>query len=251
MLNKIIISAFLIFSVNLLAQNTDELFHSANRMYQNKEYDKAVKLYEEIVTEGYEGVSLYYNLGNAYYRSGKIGYAILFYEKALKLSPGDEDIQQNLRIANSKTIDKLPDFPDFFLFRIWENLLSVFSLSGWVYFSYIFFILLLISVTGYFLFKNLLYRKYSFYAGIIIAVIFTLSISIMLVKLNQDYNTRRGIIVQLVANVKTSPDENGDDTFVIHEGLKIKVEELIGSWMKIRLDDGKTGWVEEKNIEII
>jgi tetratricopeptide (TPR) repeat protein len=250
MLNKIILFAFIL-SINAIAQNTEEIFNSANKLYQQKQYEKSARLYEELVSSGYEGVSLFYNLGNAYFRVGNLGHAILYYEKALKLSPGDEDIQHNLTIANARTVDKLTEFPPFFLFKIWEEILAFFSLTGWVFIVYAFFILLLISLAGYLLLRNPLYQKYSFFTGIILLFLFIFTTAIMIVRLNRDVNVTTGILVERQSNVKSSPDETSNDAFVIHEGIKITLEDRVGGWVKVRLNDGKTGWIPEEHIRII
>lgn len=251
MVNRIIFILFFLISVSTLAQNPEEVFNSANRMYQQKEYEKAIELYHELIDNGYEGISLYFNLGNAYYRAGKLGYAILYYEKALKLSPGDEDITHNLLLANSRTVDKLTEFPSFFLFKLWEDLLGVLPLTGWVYVVYLFFILILVFTAGYLLLKNPVYQKYSFFAAIITGIIFISSVVIVSVRLNRDVNTKNGILVENTVNVKTSPEFNSNDAFVIHEGIKVKLEEAVGEWIKIRLNDGKTGWIPEENVRVI
>jgi tetratricopeptide (TPR) repeat protein len=251
MANRILlILCFLVF-VSTFAQNPEEVFNSANRMYQQKEFDKAIELYQELVDNGYEGVSLYFNLGNAYYRAGKLGYAILDYEKSLKLSPGDEDIIHNLTLANSRTVDKLTEFPSFFLFKWWEDLLGVLTLTGWVYVVYLFFILTLLFIAGYLLLKNPVYQKYSFFSAIITGIIFISSVVVVSVRLNRDVNTKNGILVENTVNVKTSPEFSSNDAFVIHEGIKLKLEEAVGEWIKIRLNDGKTGWIPEENVRII
>jgi tetratricopeptide (TPR) repeat protein len=250
MVNKVAF-IFLFLVSSILAQNIEELFTSANRSYQQKQYDKAVELYEQIVSSGYEGVSLYYNLGNAYYRSGNLGYAILYYEKALRLSPGDYDIQHNLIMANARTVDKLTEFPPFFLFRIWEDLLGLLSLSGWINSAYIMFLLFLLSASGYILFWNPLYRKYSFFAGIFILILFIFTSAVTIVKYNSEVNIVKGILIERQSNVKTSPDESSNDAFVIHEGLKVTLEDKVGEWFRIRLNDGKTGWIYGEHIRII
>jgi tetratricopeptide (TPR) repeat protein len=246
-----ILAFLIIISAAVTAQNIEEVFASANRMYQQKQYDKSVQLYEELVNEGYEGVSLYYNLGNAYYRLDNLGYAILYYEKALKLAPVDEDIRHNLRLANAKTTDKLTEFPPFFLFNIWENIIDFFSLKGWIYTVYILFIMLLLSLGGYLLLRNPLYQKYSFFSGIILLIFFIFSTVIMSVKLNRDVNITKGILVERQSNVKASPDQSSNDAFIIHEGLKVTIEDRVGEWVKVKLNDGKTGWIPEEHIRII
>jgi tetratricopeptide (TPR) repeat protein len=242
---------FILMSINISAQNIDEIFRSANNSYQQKQYEKAVELYEELVNSGYEGVSLYYNLGNSYYRMGNLGYSILYYEKALKLSPGDEDIQHNLRMANARTKDKLTEFPPFFLFAIWEDILDFFSLSSWLYLVYALFLVSLLTIAGYLLLRNPLYQKYSFFAGIILIFLFIFTSFIMVVKLNRDVNITEGILVEYQSNVKSSPDESSNDAFIIHEGLKVIVEDKVGIWVKIKLYDGKTGWIPEEHLRTI
>ena len=86
-----------------MLRDADDLVKKGNEFYQDKQYDKAIDTYQQVIHLGYEGTSLYYNLANSYYRDGKIGLSILYYEKALKLSPGDDDVIHNLTIANTKT----------------------------------------------------------------------------------------------------------------------------------------------------
>jgi uncharacterized protein YgiM (DUF1202 family) len=248
--NKIFILLLLITTATA-AQNIEEVFHSANRSYQQKQYDKAVQLYEEIISSGYEGVSLFYNLGNAYYRLGNLGHAILYYEKALKLDPGDYDIRHNLNLANARTVDKLTEFPPFFLFSLWEDVLSFFSLTEWIYFVYILFLLALIFGGGYILIRNPLIRKYSFFAAIFIIILFIFTSILMAVKLNRDVNISNGVVVERQVTVKSSPDDSSNDTFIIHEGLKVTLEDRVGEWIKVKLNDGKTGWILEEQIRII
>ena len=102
---------FLVVSQIAFASESDDLMKQGNQFYQDRQYEKAIDTYQKIITMGYVGTSLYYNLGNSYYRDGKIGYAILYYEKALELSPGDDDVIHNLAIANLKTVDKIDTLP--------------------------------------------------------------------------------------------------------------------------------------------
>lgn len=223
----------------------------AAEFYKAKKYEQAEKIYLDLVNKGYEGTSLFYNLGNTYFREGKLGYAILYYNKARKLSPGDEDIQHNLNIANARTVDKINTLPKFFLFQWWESILSIFTLTGWTYLTYILFLLLLVSIALYFLIKRQKIQRTSFFTGIIFLFFLILSIVFTSVKLNKELNVRNGIIISKIVTVKLSPDENSNDAFVIHEGLKVQLEDKVDNWVKIRLHDGKVGWITESNVGII
>jgi tetratricopeptide (TPR) repeat protein len=222
-----------------------------NKFYQKEDFKKAIELYEKIIKAGYEGADLYYNIGNAYYRDGKLGFAILNYEKALKMSPGDEDIEHNLTLANTKTIDRIETLPKFFLFQWWESILSFFTLSGWTYTVYFFYLLILAAIGFYFFDKNSRRQKIILFTGAGLITVFIISIVFLSVKLNRELNIKNGIIINQEVAVKQSPDENSNDAFVIHEGLKVNLEDNVDNWIKIRLQDGKIGWLPQEYLRII
>jgi tetratricopeptide (TPR) repeat protein len=224
---------------------------TANELYKNNQYQLAIDEYNKLISQGYEGASLYYNLGNAHYRLGNVGFAILYYEKALKLSPSDEDAKHNLAIAKLNIKDKVDELPQFFIFNIWEGLLASFSVSGWTMIVYIIFILLLLAVIGYFFSRSVTQQRISFFVGVGFLVLLFSSISLLAVKMNKEFNIKNGVIVENVVTVKSSPDSSSKDEFVIHEGLKVRLEDKVDEWVKIRLADGKIGWIKEISIQII
>ncbi len=250
-LKFILITGLLLNSSFTFASQVEDLMKQGNEFYQNKQYDKAADTYQKIINMGYEGTSLYYNLGNAYYREGKLGYAILNYEKALKLSPGDDDIIHNLTIANTKTVDKIDTLPKFFLFQWWESLLTLFSLTGWTYTAYLFYILLLASIGLYFFAKKPGIQRYSFFSGLISALLLIITAALLLINLNRELNIKNAVVVSPIAAVKLSPDPSSNDAFVIHEGLKVRELDQVDSWIKIRLQDGKEGWINQSDIAAI
>lgn len=229
----------------------NNLVYKGNNFYQQKEYDKAISTYQNILNLGYEGVSVYYNLGNSFYRENKLGYAIYYYEKALRLSPGDEDVIHNLLIANSKTVDKIDSIPQFFLVQWWNSLLALFTVSGWKNLAYIFYLIFLISVGVYFFVRRTKYQKYTFYSAALSLMLLVFAVTLLLIKFNQEYSTKSGIIVEPIVDVKLSPDPNANDAFIIHEGLKVKVEDKVDNWYKIQLIDGKVGWLQQNEVGVI
>jgi tetratricopeptide (TPR) repeat protein len=233
------------------AETPGEIFHKGNNFYQNKQYEKAIDAYEQLIRRGYQGTSLYYNLGNAYYRINKIGFAILNYERALQLSPTDEDIQHNLALANAKTVDRVEMLPKFFIFQWWEGLLALFSLTGWTYTAFFFYILVLSSAAFYFFAKNQRIQKISFYSGLAAILFLALTVSVLIIKFNRELSVKNAVIVEPEAVVKLSPDTGSSDAFIIHEGLKVKLEDNVQEWVKIRLLDGKVGWVQKENLRVI
>lgn len=233
------------------AQNVENIFNSANQNYKTGNFEFAASEYEKLISQGYEGTSLFYNLGNSYYRLGKLGKAILNYEKALKLSPGDEDVLHNLAFVNLKTVDKIETLPKFFLFQWWENLLGLFTVNGWSYFLLGLFLLILTCVVVYFFIKKIEYQKAAFLTGLFLSLIFLFTASILTINLNREMNWKFGIVMTTKLTAKTSPDYQSKDYFLIHEGLKVKIEDELQNWYKIKLPDGKIGWVIKGELEII
>lgn len=243
----------LLFSINdlLFALNVDEQMLQAGESYRSGQFDNAIKIYEQIRSEGYEGTSLYFNLANSYYRIGKLGEAILNYERALKLSPNDEDVKHNLAFANLSTIDRIQPLPTFFLFDWWESILATLTVNGWTYLAYFFFILLIVLVVIYFFAKTIFQQKLILFSGLGILTVFLLVVSLLVVKINKEENVIEGVVIEQSLTVKTSPDMKSTDAFVIHEGLKVNLEDKLDNWVKIRLVDGKVGWIEKGAVEKI
>lgn len=247
---QIILVILFIFS-SFTNADVKSIMQRGNEYYRNNQYQLAIDEYNKLVKQGYVGTTLYYNLGNAHYRLGKVGYAILYYEKALKFSASDEDVKHNLMLAKLNTKDKVDELPPFFIFNIWEGLLSSFSVSGWTFIVYIIFILILVFIVAYFFSKSSTQQRIAFFSGVTFSFLLFLSIILLVVKMHKEYNIKDGIIVENVVTVKSSPDNSSKDEFILHEGLKVRLEDKVDFWIKIRLTDGKVGWVLEKNLRQI
>lgn len=243
--------SFVIFSVEGVGAQVDETMSKGNTFYKDGSYEKAIDEYKQLVDEGYEGTSLFYNLGNCYYRIGKIGYAILYYEKALKISPSDEDVKHNLHFAQLSTVDRIQPLPRFFLFEWWESLLASFSENGWAYIVFVVYLLLLLLIGLYFFSGSVVQQKIIFFSGIAFVFILAICISLLVVKINREETLKSGVIVEQAVTVKSAPEETSTDAFIVHEGLKVNLEDILDAWVKIRLADGKVGWIENNLVKKI
>lgn len=233
------------------AEDVGALFQKGMEHYQKGEYEETIKIYESITAKGFQGASLFYNLGNAYFRTGKIGYAVLYYEKAKKLSPSDEDINYNLAFANSKIVDKIETLPRFFIFEWWESILTSLSIAGWTYVTYIFYLLILISIGSYYFARSLKLQRIGFYGGLISTILLLFTAVLLIVNLNREFNVKYAVIIEQEVVTKFSPDQNSKDAFVVHEGLKVRAEDTLTSWVKVKLIDGKVGWVRKTALKDI
>lgn len=245
------VQIILIFASSLYSQNINELMQSAGNYYRNGEFNKAIEIYEKIKNDNYEGTSLYFNLANSYYRIGKLGFAILNYERALKFTPSDEDVKHNLAFANLSTVDRIQPLPTFFLFEWWESLLASLSVNGWTYVSFFIYLVLMILIVIYFFAKTIFQQKLILFSGLGVLVIFLIVVSLTIVKINREETVICGVLIEQSTTVKTSPDQKSTDAFVIHEGLKVNLEDQLDEWIKIRLADGKVGWIQKTSVEKI
>ena len=243
-----IILLLIFISLSIAKADVNSVMQKGNEFYKNNQYQLAIDEYNKLIKQRYEGTSVYYNLGNAHYRLGKIGFAILYYEKALKFSPSDEDIKHNLALARLGMIDKVDTLPPFFIFNIWEGVFASFSVTGWTIIAYIVFILLLLCILAYFFSRSAVQQRVSFFSGVGFLVLLLLTIVLLTVKMNKEFNVKDGIIVEVSVTVKSSPDNSSKDEFIVHEGLKVRIEDKVDNWVKIRLDDGKIGWIYENNV---
>ncbi len=242
-----------LFSYSFAVQSNESKsdFEKANDLYRNNKFEDAVKEYIKLIDNGYESAALFYNLGNAYYREGNIGHAILYYEKALKLEPIDDDIIHNIALADSKTVDKIEPLPKFFIFQWWESLLAVFTIKEWTITAYIFYLLILLAIGFYFFSKQNKIQKYSFFSGLFFLGLFIFCSVLLTIRLNREESVKNAIITDTVVNIKTAPDPGSNDAFVVHEGLKVKIENKIDHWVEVRLQDGKIGWVTDNKLSVI
>ena len=248
----ILLTFFLLLTVAFSqAQDPQQLVTEGNKAYSDGLYSDAVSLYNQVVDAGYEAPELYYNLGNAYFKLNDLPHAILWYERAYLLDPGNEDIRFNLNVANNKIADKIDPLPVLFYIRWYQAVVSLFPVKGWAVQTILFFILTLAAVTLYFGTHRLLFRKTGFWAGILFLVLtlFTLLFSI------SGYQKMKGIheaiIFDPTITVKSSPDEKSIDLFVLHEGTKVQLLDKIGAWYEVRIINGSVGWLPETGLEEI
>ncbi|MBN1199256.1 MAG: tetratricopeptide repeat protein [Bacteroidales bacterium] len=248
----ILITFFMLFTVAFsLAQDPQQLVADGNKAYSEGLYTDAVSLYNQVVEAGYEAPELYYNLGNAYFKLNDLPHAILWYERAHRLDPGNENIRFNLNVANNKIADKIDPLPLLFYIRWYQSVVALFPVNTWAAQTILFFILTLACITLYFGSRRLILRKTGFWAGILflLLTLFTLLFSV------SGYQKMTGIHEAIVFDptitVKSSPDEKSIDLFVLHEGTKVQLIDKIGTWYEVRIANGSVGWLPEEALEEI
>lgn len=227
------------------------LWEAGNQAYIDGDFEAAVAAYHSIENRGYSSARLYYNMGNAYYKQGQIGRAILYYNRALVLAPSMDDAQYNLEIAEAQTKDKIAVVPEFFLNRWMRTLRSSISCSAWSIMSVLFFGVVLLFVLIFLLGSRIRVRKAGFY-GAVVALLLFVVVTLFGISARNTIIDRPGAIVMSSAiSVKSSPDRAATDLFVLHEGTKVEISSEIDGWCEVTIADGKKGWTESGHLERI
>ena len=223
----------------------------ANAKYSSENYAAADSLYQLVIQE--EGVSaaVYYNLGNAKYKLGEIGPAILNYERALLLDPDNEDIKFNLEMAKLRTTDKIDELDNFLVSEWNKSVKESMSSDAWAYLSIAFFLVTLVGMALYFFGRIGWLRKTAFFAGIFTFVMCI--ISVLYARSTKEEQVAHDMAIIFAPSVtgKGSPDNSGTDLFLLHEGTKVKVKSRLNGWVEIQISDGNTGWIPEGALEVI
>ena len=240
-------------SSQLIAQKKDALtlFHEANIAYQKQEYSKSISLYEDLIKNGNLSAEVYFNLGNSYFKEGNVPKAIINYERAKKLAPDDEDVAFNLKIASLKVVDRIDNVPEVFYKRWIRNVATVLPANTW---SIVFVMLIwLVFLTAglYVISTRSAMKKISFISCIVLSI-FAVTTYMMSARSYSISNVEeQAIIISSSVYVKSSPDEKGNDLFILHEGTKVEVLEPFEGWKKIRIANGTIGWLKLNEIEKI
>ncbi|MBN2743231.1 MAG: tetratricopeptide repeat protein [Marinilabiliaceae bacterium] len=248
-MNKLL--TIFILTIHLSAWANDQRFSAANEQYSKNEFEQAATAYEDILKTGVESEALYFNLGNAYYKQGQLPQAILNYERALLLDPDDKDILYNLELANSQTADRIVPLGEFFLTAWIKGIINKGTSDFWAWTAIWAFLICVIFAAVYVYMTNPGVKKGAFYTSMIMLLVVILSVTFASTQKQQLTERKYGIVFTPSVTVKSSPDISGTDIFVIHEGVKVKILEKLGSWNKVQLKDGSEGWLQESAVVII
>ena len=230
----------------------NDLFEQGNTAYANEEWATAIEHYEAILDTDYRSASIHFNLANAYYQIGDLGQAILHYERAWQLDPTDEDIIFNKKLANLQIIDKVEPKEPTFIGAWWQSFLLTASTNVWAFTAVLFFFLTLGLGTVFLLVKHPFWRPFSFFGGLSTLVIALLLTFIAHQRYGVTYpGTPEAIIMAPNVYVKSAPKAGSTDLFILHEGLKVTVQEQEGDWLRIGVENDKQGWVKAADLAII
>ena len=228
--------------------SAEKSWDAANKAYQEADYKRAETLYRAILEQGLHSAKLYYNLANTLFKQEKLGEAILYYNKALRLSPADEDVRHNLEYAENSTKDSIEQIPEFFLFAWIRAVRNLMSCDGWTIFSLVILVIGLAAALFYLLAQRISTRKAGFYVMILAALLFLVATLFANYERKAIVNHNEAIVMSSAVSVKSSPDRAATELFVLHEGTKLSIGERMDGWFEVRIADGRKGWIESSRI---
>jgi tetratricopeptide (TPR) repeat protein len=234
------------------AHAQDEIVARGNQLYQDGDFAAAAEAYESVLAAGFESADLHYNLGNAYFKRGDLGLAILAWERALSLAPGAPDVAANLELARSLTADVIEPLPRFWLVSAlswWRDFIPRGLLVGIVA---AFWLAATGGATWRILARGPDARRLAGWVATVGAVgtlLFGLNLTVRELGVGR---ADRAVILSESVAVRSAPAEDDNLTlFQVHEGTVVRVDGLAGEWAEIVLADGKVGWVRAEVMEVI
>lgn len=229
----------------------DSLFARASALYASGRHAEAVELYHELVERGYGTAEVHANLGNAQFKNGRLAESILAYRRALRMVPGDEDLVHNLHVAEARLRDRVEPMPLLFVVEWWNARKTGTTTSTLFWWTVLPLWLLAAAVFVFFGYASIVLRRIALAFGAVMLVLWLSSIALYLDRVDDDRARRAAVVMAAEVQVRSTADASGVDAFVVHEGLTVDVLEEKGTMSRIRLADGKDGWVPSKSLERI
>jgi len=235
-------------SSGIFAQN-QTLFEQGNQLYNQGKYAEAIAKYEAILATNNHSEALYFNLANAHYKLDHIAPSIFYYEKALRLAPEDQDIKNNLAFAKNMTIDAIDTVPDAGFSKMIKKITDIMSFDDWskvAVGSVIVFVLLILL---YYFTYSTNKKRLAFITSNLFLFVAAMSLLIAFHKFNLSKKDKPAIVFAQETVIKSEPNNRSQELFRLHEGTKVQILDTINRWDKIKLADGKTGWIEKEDIK--
>ncbi len=236
---------------NTFGQAPEQIFKEGEAAYRSGNFMLSIEKYENVLKDGVHSPEIYYDLGNTYFKLNQTGKAILFYERAALLSPNDEDVRHNLRVARAKITDDAEPTQSFILFRWFHSAKTLVPLNAWTYMALLFLWSSAIGIALWLTGSQRRLRKRGFISGMVFLGLSLFPFALAYAAYEAQKNSGAGIIIVSQTALKSAPDEAGKTTFTLHEGVKVSLLDKIGSWYKVKLANGDVGWTAESALEKI
>lgn len=248
-------------ALNILAASAMSLAQRADSAYSAENYRLAIDLYQQsIATDGVSG-EVYYNLGNAYYRDGKLGQAVLSYERSLRINPTDADARDNLAFVRSRIQDR-PEEDTAFIAGLHRSLVRSMTANAWAWTAFGVFLLLMGAVTLYIFSKQVALRKTGFFGGIVLLLLFGYSLMVASDATEAATSRNRAVVVvpsTQLSSAPRAPRSASDKIVTIHEGTAVEIVDSVATpddprspmWYNVKINNNTKAWLRSADVERI
>ena len=249
-MKRILIIVILLTSfISVKSQDATQVLDSASIAFNSGDFKKALNKYEQLLNQGYSSAALFYNLGNTHYRLKNIPESILFYEKAMKLDPSDEDIAFNLAIANQRVVDKIEEIPDSFIATAYKSIRNVLTLDGWTMLNLIAVLTAFLAFSLYLLIASSFGKQAGFIIGTTAIIVLIFGSIMGQSSFNVVSNENSAIVFETNVTIMSGPNNSTTELFGIHSGTKVLILEAANDWYKIKLANGSIGWLAQTAVQ--
>ena len=233
------------------ASERDSVLLRAGQYYQQNEFSKAIAEYQSLADEGWVSAELFYNMGNACFKNHDIKSAILYYERAKRLAPTDEAIDFNLNLSRSLIFDKVEAVPELFLITWGKAIRDLMTVRAWSWWSIWSFVTMLALGLLFLFVRNMRVRRLALGLSMFCFVLSITAFTFGYLQKSNIERTDEAIVFAPSVTIKSSPDDSGNNLFILHEGIKVRIEDQIGEWCEVRIADGNKGWMRISDLRII
>jgi tetratricopeptide (TPR) repeat protein len=237
-----------LFGTVSFAQNT-AVFDQANALYTNGDYTEALKKYTSVLEQEEHSAELYYNIANAHYKLNNVAPSIYYYEKALLLKPNDKEILNNIAFAKNMTIDAIEIVPEVGFSRLIKKATNTMVFDNWAKLSVVLVVLFVLLFLMYYFSQSTGKKRLAFIISVSSLVLAFIALAFAFNSYGLEQKNQPAIVFAQESQIKSEPNLRSEETFKLHEGTKVQVIDTVSNWSKIKLSDGKTGWVVSDDIK--
>jgi len=241
----------IIIPLRVYASDSDSILLRAEQYYIQNEFSKAIAEYQSLVESGWTSAELFYNLGNAYFKNHDIKSAILYFERAKRLAPNDEAIDFNLNLSRSLIFDKVEAVPELFLITWGKAIRDWMTVRTWSWWSIGSFVAMLALGLLFLFVRNMRVRRLALGLGMFCFILSLTTFTFAYLQKANIERTDEAIVFAPSVTIKSSPDDSGNNLFILHEGIKVRIEDQIGEWCEVRIADGNKGWMRISDLIVI
>lgn len=242
-MKKLLLILLLAVVASVQAQDADALFESGKEHYKADAFQEAIADWKAILDKGQHSKAVYFNLGNAYYKLGEVAPSIYYYEKALQLDPTDKEVKNNLVFAQNLRIDVIEPLPKTVFTRFYDSTIGSMDSNLWAWLSVGLLMAGVLSFLGYYFSATTVRKRILFVGSLVLFGLMLFSFTAAYLSASDEKNERSAIVFSDTMDVREAPKNSGTVAFQLHAGTKLEIIDQDGDWLRIKLSNGKDGWV--------